>query len=139
MAERLLTLFFLVISIMYAHYAGRLSFGSLAAPKAGFVPMIAGSIAVLLALFLVAKLLLQKHMREAVNINWRKLIFIIIGLLVYILLIKLAGYMMATFIIMLYLFKVTETTRWVMPCLLSTGFAISFYYVFKILLGINLP
>ncbi len=138
MAEKLISVFFLVASIVYTYYAHHLSFGTFAAPKAGFLPVISGQIAIILALILVIKPWAQANMRQAVNINWRKLVFVIAGLLFYIVLFKLVGYLAATFVIMFYLLKMTETTGWLIPGLLSAGVAASFYFIFEKLLGCNL-
>ncbi len=137
MAEKLITLFFLGFSVVYTYNAFALSFGSFMAPKAGFLPVIAGGMAVALAFVLVINTLCQKGNR--LNISWQKLIFIVIGIFVYILLLKLAGYIAAVFICLLYLLKVTETGGWGYPCLFSAGAAVSFYFVFVKLLGCHLP
>ena len=52
---------------------------------------------------------------------------------------SVAGYFLATFIAMLYLFKVTETDGWVKPLLISLCMAAGFYLIFKQYLGIYLP
>ncbi len=120
MTEKLIATFFLVLSVIYTYDACSLSFGSFMAPKAGFMPVIAGSIAIMVAFVLTISALFQKGCKETRNakddINWRKLIFVIIGILVYIILLRLIGYMGATFISLLYFLKVTETAGWVYPC-----------------------
>lgn len=139
MVEKLLSVFFLVISLVYTYYAGDLSFGTFMAPKAGFLPMISGGIAILLALVMVIKPLRSECTGGTVKVNWRKLIFIILGLAAYLTLFKLVGYMMATLIIMVYLLKMMDTPGWMAPGLLSTVIAIGFYFVFEKLLGSKLP
>ena len=139
MAEKLLSVFFLVISFGYVYYAGNLSFGNFMAPKAGFLPLIAGSIAICLALTIVIKSWPVKDTGNTGNVNWRKLIFIIIGLAAYIILITVVGYLTATFIILFYLLKITETPGWLAPGLYSAGIALSFYFVLEKLLGSKLP
>lgn len=143
MVEKLIALFFLEVSVIYIQSAHNLSFGSFAAPKAVFLPAIAGSMALILALILsISSFIAQdsRAIRLAKNkINWQRLIFVIIGLLVYIILLKLIGYMAATFISLLYLLKVADTAGWVYPCCFSAGIAVSFYFLFAELLGSNLP
>ncbi|TWH45564.1 tripartite tricarboxylate transporter TctB family protein [Sporomusa sp. KB1] len=143
MTEKLIAIFFLVLSVTYTYDAFSLSFGSFMAPKAGFMPVIAGSIAILLALVLTISALFQKGCKETGNANadrsGRKLIFLIIGILVYLILFHFLGYRAATFISLFYLLKVTETAGWVYPCFFSAGIAVSFYFIFSELLGSNLP
>lgn len=137
LAEKLIAIFFLGFSLIYTHTAFSLSFGSFMAPKAGFLPVIAGCAALGLALILVIRAFFQQETSH--GINGQKLLFIIIGIFVYILLLKLAGYIAAVFICLLYLLKVSETGGWVYPSLLSAVTAVSFYFIFAKLLGSNLP
>ncbi|MCM0758705.1 tripartite tricarboxylate transporter TctB family protein [Sporomusa sphaeroides DSM 2875] len=139
MAERLLSVFFLAISIGYTYYAGNLSFGSFMAPKAGFLPLLTGSIAICLALTIVIRSWPVKATGKTGNVNWRKLIFIIIGIVAYIIIMQLAGYLAATFIILFYLLKMAETPGWLTPGLFSAGIALSFYFIFEKFLGSKLP
>jgi len=136
MLETRITGCFLVMSVIYTYNACSLSFGSVMAPKAGFLPVITGFLAVVLTL---AQLMLCMRKRSEGCIHLRKLVFIIIGIIVYVLLLKLVGYVFAVFISLLYLLKVTETEGWVFPCLFSAGTAVGFYVLFGILLGSNLP
>lgn len=96
MAEKLIATFFLGFSLIYTHTALGMSFGSFLAPKAGFLPVIAGCAAVCLALILLIGVLFQKEISN--SMNWSKLVFVVIGIFVFILLLKYAGYMAAVFI-----------------------------------------
>lgn len=136
MTETRISGFFLIMSVFYTYNACSLSFGSFMAPKAGFLPVITGCLAVALTL---AQLMLCIRKESEDCIHLRKLVFISIGMIVYIFLLKLAGYVFAVFISLLYLLKVTETEGWVFPCLFSAGTAVGFYVLFGILLGSNLP
>ncbi|WP_094606497.1 hypothetical protein SPSIL_046090 [Sporomusa silvacetica DSM 10669] len=143
MTEKLIAIFFLVLSVIYTYDAFSLSFGIIMAPKAGFMPVIAGSIAIMLALVLTISASFRKGCKETGNANadgnGRKLIFLIIGILVYLIIFHFLGYRAATFISLFYLLKVTETAGWVYPCFFSAGIAVSFYFLFSELLGSNLP
>lgn len=139
MAEKLLAGFFLIISTMYTYYATDLSFGQFTQPKAGFLPILAGSIAILLSLPLVIRSFSKQYASNTTTVNWRKLAFIVIGLVAYIILLQLVGYLAATIMILFYLLKMAETQGWLFPGLLSTGIAASFYFIFEQLLGVKLP
>lgn len=139
MTENAISIFFLLFSCIYAFYARELSFGTVEAPKAGFLPMLAGSVAVLLSAVVVAGRVVQKQCEEKAPINWRKLIFVAIGLVVYLILLQISGYAPATFIIMFYLLKVNDTAGWIYPCAIAAGSAIGFYLIFQRFLGTNLP
>jgi putative tricarboxylic transport membrane protein len=139
MSERFVAAFFLLMSALYVYFARELSFGSTSVPKAGFLPMISGTIAVILAVAVVIRSMMADSAGEDSFFSWRRLIFLIIGLVVYVILLNLSGYLATTFITMFYLLKVTETEGWLTPCLLSVGIASGFYFVFVNLLGCNLP
>ncbi|WP_371372975.1 tripartite tricarboxylate transporter TctB family protein [Sporomusa aerivorans] len=139
MSERLVSSFFLLMSLVYVYSANELSFGSMSAPKAGFLPKISGTIAVVLAIIMVARSYFPNYASSGCHFNWRRLCFLVIGLMVYVILFNLSGYLATTFITMVYLLKVTETEGWLTPCMLSVGIAGCFYFVFVTLLGCNLP
>lgn len=139
MAEKTLSFVFLIFSIGYVWAASNLSFGRMDAPKAGFLPIISGSIAVFFAGMIIVGLMLKKQNRVISPVNWRKLAVVVFGLMCYLVLFICIGYTATTFIIMFYLLKVTEMAGWVKPCLLSVGIAGSFYFIFAVLLGCNLP
>jgi putative tricarboxylic transport membrane protein len=139
MIETVISLLLLLFNLTYLYYASQLSFGSFSAPQAGFMPMLAGITAVILSLAVVAGQLPTMSAKSTGGVNWRKVLFIIIGLQSYILIFSLLGYMAATFIITVYLLKVTDTAGWLYPCLIASVVAGGFQYVFAHLLQINLP
>ncbi len=139
MAEKTLSFVFLLVSIGYVWAACDLSFGRMNAPKAGFLPVISGSIAIFLSAIIIGRLMLKKQIKAASQVNWRKLTVVVFGLLCYVALFVYIGYTATTFVILFYLLKVTEMPGWINPCLLSAGIAGSFYFIFAVLLGCNLP
>ncbi|BBB91215.1 MAG TPA: tripartite tricarboxylate transporter TctB family protein [Methylomusa anaerophila] len=138
MTEKALSIFFLLFSCTYLFLARELAFGTAAAPKTGFLPTLAGITAVILGMVITIRQLLQKQL-AAIVINWRKLSFVIIGLLCYLILLKITGYIAATLFFMFYLFKVADTPGWILPGALAAVIAVGFYYVFTGLLDIQLP
>ncbi len=139
MTEKAISIFFLLFSSIYIFFAGKLSFGAFAAPKAGFLPILSGIAALILSLVVTISEMLQEKIEETDAINWRKFVFVVIGLIMYLILLEITGYKIATFIIMFYLLKVSNTSGWIYPCTISAGSAIGFYLVFERCLGTNLP
>lgn len=136
MMEKAVSWLFLLFSVIYFIMARQLSFGAIAAPKAGFLPVLAGSTAIVLAAALTIGR--GRHTPPSFT-NWRKLTFILIGLLSYVALLSLTGYAIATFTVMLYLLKVTDTAGWLYPSLIAGVVSVGFYCLFESLLGVNLP
>lgn len=139
MTEKAVTCFIMAGIFIYLFFAKELSFGLIAAPKAGFLPILAGVTASILVIAIMSRQLFTKRQMDATRINWRKFLLVSIGLIFYIIFLQVVGYIAATFIIMFYLFKVTDTAGWFIPGLLSTVVAVSFFIVFVKLLGITLP
>lgn len=139
MTEKAVTWFFMVGIFIYLFFAKELSFGLIAAPKAGFLPILAGVTASILIIVVMIRQLFAKRPMDSSGVNWRKFLLVSIGLIFYIIFLQVVGYIAATFIIIFYLFKVTDTAGWFMPGLLSTVVAVSFFIVFVKILGITLP
>jgi len=139
MAEKIITLFFLLGSIVYLFFAQQFTFGTLGSPKSGFLPSLAGITALLLSLTLLYKQLRSNQTSVLDKVNWTKFIFIIIGLLFYITFLNMIGYFAATFILLFYLFKVADTAGWRMPLLISFSSATIFYFIFANYLSVTLP
>jgi putative tricarboxylic transport membrane protein len=139
MAGKVMAVLFLILSLSYLFFARELSFGTLGAPKAGFLATLAGMMATGLSLIIVFKEMLQRKEDKADGSNVRKVIFVTIGLLYYLVILGVVGYLAATFMIMLYLLKVTDTVGWSVPLCLSAGISLGCYLLFKQYLGIFLP
>ncbi|MBP2631936.1 MAG: hypothetical protein H6Q70_2564 [Firmicutes bacterium] len=139
MTEKIVTSFFLLTSFGYLYLANQLTFGTLQSPRSGFLPILAGITAVLISLLLLAKQVRSKKPVTNNKIDWTKFSFILIGLLFYITLFNIIGYLAATFIFLLYLFKISDTTGWRLPLLLSAASSAFFYLLFKYYLAVTLP
>ncbi|HEY3423429.1 MAG TPA: tripartite tricarboxylate transporter TctB family protein [Negativicutes bacterium] len=139
MAEKITALCFLLGSIAYLFQAKQLAFGILSSPKSGFLPILAGVTTAVLALWYLVTLLQSKKPTEHSKVDWTKFIFIIIGLLFYITILTIIGYFAATFVLLFYLFKVTDTTGWIVPFVIAAVSSSVFYLVFAHYLAVTLP
>ncbi|HWR08122.1 tripartite tricarboxylate transporter TctB family protein [Sporomusa sp.] len=138
MAERIITLSFLLGSIIYLFAAQQLTFGTIESPKSGFLPNLAGFVGIVLALVLLFNQRCTEMVKQD-TVNWTKFLFIIIGLLVYITILNTIGYLTAAFIFLLYLFKVADTMGWIVPIAMAAGTSVIFYLVFGHYLAVTLP
>lgn len=139
MLEKLVTLGFLIFSCIFTAEAHEYLFGTFKSPQSGFLPTIAGWVAITLATFLLVGQLLQKHIISTGEINWRKCIYAMGGLFLYIMLLNITGYIIATFVALLFWIKVAETEGWAKPYFISSGTALILYAVFVKFLGVNFP
>jgi len=139
MAEKIITILFLLGSIMYLYLTQDLTFGTLDSPKSGFLPVLAAILGILVALVLIIKKWHSKEITDQHHVNWTKFIFIIIGLLFYITIFNIIGYFVATFIFLFYFFKIADTTGWLLPAMLAAASASIFVLIFKYYLAVTLP
>lgn len=139
MAERIITMSFLLGSIIYLLGAQQLTFGTFESPKSGFLPHLAGLVAIALALALLVKQLHTTTMLKPDMVEWTKFLFVIIGLLVYLTILNTIGYLAAAFIFLVYLFKVADTGGWIVPIAMAAGSSAVFYLVFAHYLAVTLP
>ncbi|SMC32531.1 tripartite tricarboxylate transporter TctB family protein [Sporomusa malonica] len=139
MAERIITMSFLLGSIIYLFGAQQLTFGTVASPKSGFLPHLAGVAGIALALALLVIQLRTKKTIVKDTVDWTKFLFVIIGLLVYITILNTIGYLAAAFIFLLYLFKVADTGGWIAPVAMAAGSSAVFYLIFGHYLAVTLP
>ena len=138
MAEKIVTLCFFLGSILYLFFAQQLTFGTLRSPKSGFLPVLAGGVAIILVVFIINQLW-AKQAQEREKVDWTKFIFVILGLSFYIISLFMIGYFTATFILLLYLFKVADTVGWIVPIVAAAGISLSFYFLFDRFLAVTLP
>lgn len=139
MTERMILLLFLFGSLSYLHWAQEFTFGTLSSPKSGFLPALAGMIALCLSLILLFSHFRTKNIKQQDRVDWTKFLFLIIGLLFYIMILNIVGYFIATFIFLAYLFKIADTAGWFSPLSISFCSSAIFYLLFAYYLKVTLP
>jgi putative tricarboxylic transport membrane protein len=133
----------LVLALAVAMEAGRLGFGSFSRPGPGFLPFLAGIALAALALLAFVQTALAKPEADPKS-GFRGADLIRIGtvtgiLFLYVFLWELIGFLTATFLLLMFLFRCIEPLRWRMV-FTATGLTLAFTYVlFSILLGARLP
>lgn len=138
--ERIMTSVLLLAAILYFAEAQTLAFGMPNAPKSGFLPILAGMIAILLAvvlLFQTKKKTKEQERKEPVN--WAKFNFILVGMVFYVTMLGTVGFLLSTWILLIYLFKVADTEGWFVPTMVGAVTSVSFYFLFVRYLLVPLP
>ena len=127
-------------------YGGlKLGFGSFQQPHAGFMPVLAGMVLGLLALFdlvsgLVSRWKDEKEDREVwADIHWGKILLTLAVLSVYTVLFTTVGFTLSTILLLLFLFRVMEPKPWWVVLISSVVCTVLFYIGFKIGLESQLP
>ena len=138
-------IFWMTVALLACIGGLKLGFGSFHQPQAGFMPFLAGLLLGVLALVdLVSGILTrwktEREDREIwAEIGWGKIIITLAVLFVYTALFSLLGFIIATILLLLFLFRLMEPKPWwivFMISLVATGL---FYVGFKIGLDSQLP
>jgi len=123
--------------------ASKLPFGRVGAPHAGFFPFI---LAIFLAIFSLVFLaqLIGGHKGEtgdsrAGSATWKKIILAVGALVVFGALFESLGYVISTFLFMVFLLRAVERQKWSLVVVVSFATSLSTYLVFGLLLGTPLP
>jgi hypothetical protein len=123
----------------------KLGFGSFHQPQAGFMPFLSGLVLGLLALVDLISGVINHWKGEKAdkeiwaNIHWGKLLLTLVTLFIYTVFFNTLGFIIATILLLLFLYQVMEPRPWwvvFVASLITTGL---FYVGFKIGLDSQLP
>lgn len=128
-----------LISILYLYDAKDLVLGTMKRPGVGFLPMVSGVLLAALSLFEIIGALLSKNDVSGNTVDWKKIAVFFTGIIVYLFLIKPIGYIFATFALLVFLTKLFGAKAWVKPGIFSILLSLGSYYLFVVVLQIQLP
>ena len=119
--------------------------GTTSNPGPGFFPLIAG---ILLAVFSLAILLKATFAKKSeknglrslwAGLNWGGIFYTMGALLIYSMLLKTIGFLLMTFLLLIYLFRVIEPQKWKLAIGLSILASSISYILFGRILQLQLP
>jgi putative tricarboxylic transport membrane protein len=124
--------------------ASKLPFGRLRAPKSGFFSLILTIILGILSLVLLGQAFGKRgegeeRIEEGISINWRKIGLVTGALLAYGLSFEYLGYLLCSFLFILFLLRSIEPQKWWVVIVVAFLVSLSSYLVFGILLKATLP
>ncbi len=143
--DQMSSLVWLAFAIYICIESSRLSFGSFDRPGPGFLPLLVG---VLLGAFSIVAFLqanLSRKPHEPIppwypRERWKKLIWILVSLLVYAICLETLGFLISTFLLLMFLFRYgVESRRWIVAIGASGIASFSSYAVFELWLKTQLP
>ena len=138
----IVNIFWLVLSIAVCLESWRLNVGGVHAPGPGFLPFYTAILLGVLALIsLMQTLKVVEGPASGIwgGIRWLKLGLMLASLFLYTLLFSLLGFVLATFLLLLVLFRVIEPYGWKMVLISSVLTIGGTYFFFVILLESRLP
>jgi len=122
-----------------------LGFGSFKQPQGGFMPLLSGLLLGVIAFIDLLSGLLGQSKAEAgekdiwAEISWRKVIPTVAVLFLYAFLLPTLGFFIATFLLLLFLFRVMERRPWWIVLIASAATTAFFYFGLKVGLSCNVP
>jgi hypothetical protein len=137
------SLFWLAIGLAIALYSVKYGLGKFSSPGPGFVPFLSGLALVGLALVVFLQQL-SKGSREKlkdlwVQKNWPSIMMVMAALVLYTLLFRFLGFLLATFLLTAFLLRVMEPLSWKKVLAGAIGAAIGSYAIFQLWLEAQLP
>lgn len=131
-----------ILAVAVCWEATRLKVGDLHRPGPGFLPFIAGTLLGLLSLTdLIQSWLKRKEADTPIwsGVNFRKLGAIIVALFLYLAMLNYLGFVLDTYLLLIFLFRVVEPYRWQAVLLSATLTMAAAYAFFVWLLDSRLP
>lgn len=140
--DRISSIVLITIAVVVCLSSMRIGLGTFHVPGSGFVPFFAGVFLGLFSLPTLIRAILEKNSKKASPqepVNLRKVIKVIITLYVYILFLSILGYLIGTFLLMLFFFKGVENLKWKWAVFTSVLIVLCSYLIFDVWLQCMLP
>jgi putative tricarboxylic transport membrane protein len=142
--EQSSSLVWLVFALLIcAETLRRLSLGSWRDPGPGFLPFISGMVLGSLACIHFIQSALRKKGASPgagqLPERWKVLLFVYLSLLAYVFLLEPLGFLPATFLLLIILFRAAEPRRWMVVIGGSAMISFATYLIFDVFLKCQLP
>lgn len=144
---RIGSIFWLAFGIYTAISAYQLGFGSFRRPGHGFIFLLASLFLIILSAIdlgwtLIANPKTNEGKKEEplwLGVRWGKILLVLIAIVVYIYVLNFLGFFLSTFLLMIFLFKAVEPTKWWIAVVSSVITIAIVYVVFNLLLQVPFP
>ncbi len=142
------SLFWIGVGTLFCLWALKYGFMRLGTPGAGFFPFITGIILISLSSIIFISSLPFKKRKGDVEFgekffpqkdSLKKILFALVALFAYGVVLKYLGFLLATFLFMIFLLRYIEPQRWTTVLTASLLTSIASHIVFKLWLKVQLP
>ncbi len=143
-SDRVSALFFLLLSLFLCQQSIGIGLGTLRQPGPGLLAFGTGAGIGILALWLLIQSIISKESRGEASFDERapqkgKPLVICLSLFGYTIAVNWLGFVVSTFIFVLFMLRLIEPERWWLRVMKATLITIGNYMVFVMWLGIDLP
>ncbi|MBI5967481.1 MAG: tripartite tricarboxylate transporter TctB family protein [Deltaproteobacteria bacterium] len=143
MTQWIPSIFWISIGIYVAIQAYLLGLGSFHQPGPGFIFFLAALILTFLSVIdLIATFMARSEEKEKRiwwGVQWERVLLILGVLSAYVFFWNVLGFLISTFLLMIFLFKGIEPTRWWIALVGGFITTLMAYYIFKVWLAIPFP
>ncbi len=137
------SLVWLIIGLAIMFFSRRYGLGALSSPGPGFVPFLAGLAVAGLAAVVFFQQFSQPGKEAGGGLwrgkNWPAMLRVMGALVAYLLVLRTLGFLLTTFFLILFLFRVMEPLGWKKTLTGSALTALASYAVFELWLEAQLP
>ncbi|MCX5906800.1 MAG: tripartite tricarboxylate transporter TctB family protein [Deltaproteobacteria bacterium] len=144
--EQIGSTFWIVIGLLFCTGAPRYGFFSEGVPEPGLFPFLAGIILVLLGSIVWLQAFKEKSRDKGGEgkffpqaDTWKRIFLSVLALSVYVLILDLLGFLLATFLFLAFLLRFIEPQKWSVVLTAALLTSVSSYLLFQLLLKSNLP
>jgi Tripartite tricarboxylate transporter TctB family len=141
-ADQWTSLFWLVLSIFVGIESLRMGIGTFHSPGMGFMFFGGSVLLAFLSLVLLLQSSLKKEGKEAplfAGKLWKRVFSVLIALFIYSKLLPLGGYLITTFLLMVFLFWIVKGQKWWWVLIFSCLTTLTTYFVFSVWLNCEFP
>ena len=132
-----------LIGLLFCLFSLKLGLGSVTAPGPGFVPFLAGGLLIVLTIAALLEGRPETRMKSWSQLfggeRWRVVLGILGSLFLYALVMDVLGFILSTFLMLLFLFKISEGQRWKVAIGASIITMVLTYFLFDYFLQISFP
>ena len=132
-----------LVGVVFCGYSFTLGLGTVHAPGPGFVPFLAGGLLIVLTIAALIETRPEMKVRKWSELfggeRWRAVVGILGSLFLYALVMDILGFLLSTFLILTFLFKISEGQRWKVALGASILTMVLTYFLFEYFLQINFP
>ncbi|MEK6672899.1 MAG: tripartite tricarboxylate transporter TctB family protein [Nitrospirota bacterium] len=136
----------LILAIFLCLESLRLGIGKFQFPDAGFFPLLTAIFMGLFSVFLLLEATIGNNQKKEAKIavwsaetRWKKIILTLLALVIYSIVLEKIGYLLSTFVLMLFLFKTIEPQKWSVAVLGAIITVLLSYLVFNVWLKTQFP
>ena len=135
------SILFLILALGAFIESIKLPFGRVSAPAAGFFPAVLAVLLALTSLVAFVEALRGSHENAAQGepLTWKKILLTLGSLLVFGFVFERLGYLLATFLFIIFLLRAVERQSWGLALSVALSASLVSYIVFGLLLGTPLP